>query len=127
MTTGIQFGMLQTVKAKGLNATGPNASQQKQNAQKAESVFQEYEQYKTQLAQAEQNGGETGATQGNTFAQTNMSVDDLQAKMDECVSEFNQYYTAMNNDKEAKPEQRNGENEDDKNKVKPKEFGSMMA
>ena len=92
----IEFGMLQSIKAKGLAAKGPQANQQKINADKAQTVFEQYEQYKTQLAQAEQNGGETGSTSNVAFGSTSMSVEDLQAKMEECENEFKQYYAIMN-------------------------------
>ena len=79
----IEFGMLQAIKAKGLQAKGPNANQQKANIDKAQSVFDEYEQYKTQLAQANENGGETGSTTNMAFGATSMSVSELEAKMTE--------------------------------------------
>lgn len=122
----IEFGMLQAIKAKGLQAKGPNANQQKANIDKAQSVFDEYEQYKTQLAQANENGGETGSTTNMAFGATSMSVSELEAKMTECENEFKQYYAAMNEKPETQPQQ-GSENEDEKNKVKPKEFGGLMA
>lgn len=122
----IEFGMLQSIKAKSLTAQGPQAGQQRANAANAENVFDEYNKYKEQLAQAEQNGGETGSTSNVAFGSTSMSVDELQAKMTECENEFKQYYAMMNEISEAKPQQ-GIENEDDKNKVKPKEFGGLMA
>ena len=122
----IEFGMLQSIKANGLQASGPKANQQKANIDKAQTVFEQYEQYKTQLAQAEQNGGETGSTTANAFGSTSMSVDELQTKMAECEKEFKQYYAVMNEQQDAKPQQ-GGQNEDDKNKVQPKEFGGLMA
>ena len=42
----IEFGMLQSIKAKGLAAKGPQTNQQKINADKAQTVFEQYEQYK---------------------------------------------------------------------------------
>lgn len=124
----IQFGMLQQLKAKGLKAQGANAGQQKLNVNNAESVFQQYEQYKTQLAEAEQNGGQTGGSTGTAFGSTSLSVDELNAKMTELESEFNKYYTAMNDMPGEKPDNGDSkENDDEKNKLKPKEFGSMMA
>lgn len=121
----IEFGMLQSIKAKSLSAKGANANQMKVNAEKAQSVFDEYDKYKTQLAQAEQNGGETGSTTNVAFGSTSMSVDELQSKMTQCENEFKQYYAMMNEQPEQQLPQ--GENEDDKNKVKPKEFGGLMA
>ena len=122
----IEFGMLQAIKAKGLSAQGPQAGQQRANVANAETVFEQYNQYKEQLAQAEQNGGETGSTSNVAFGSTSMSVDELQSKIQDCENEFKQYYAMMNETPEAKPQQ-GGENEDEKNKVKPKEFGSLMA
>lgn len=122
----IEFGMLQSIKAKGLNSKGAQANVQKANLDKAQNVFDEYEKYKTQLAQAQENGGETGSSTNVAFGSTSMSVEELQAKMTECENEFKQYYAVMNEQPEAK-QQPAGENEDDKNKVKPKEFGSLMA
>ncbi len=122
----IEFGMLQSIKAKGLAAKGPQANQQKINADKAQTVFEQYEQYKTQLAQAEQNGGETGSTTNVAFGSTSMSVEDLQAKMEECENEFKQYYAIMNEQPQAQ-QQPAGKNEDEKNKIPPKEFGGLMA
>ncbi len=122
----IEFGMLQSIKAKSMAAKGPQAGQQRANATNAENVFEQYNQYKEQLAKAEQNGGETGSSSNVAFGSTSMSADELQAKMTECENEFKQYYAMMNETPDAKPQQ-GGENEDDKNKVKPKEFGSLMA
>lgn len=122
----IEFGMLQSIKAKGLGAKGPDANKQKANIDKAQNVFEEYEKYKTQLGQAQQNGGETGSSSNVAFGSTSMSVSELQTKMTECENEFKQYYALMNEQQDAKPQQ-NGENEDDKNKIKPKEFGGLMA
>lgn len=121
----IEFGMLQSIKAKSLSAKGANANQMKVNAEKAQSVFDEYDKYKTQLAQADQNGGETGSTTNVAFGSTSMSVDELQSKMTQCENEFKQYYAMMNEQPENQAPQ--GENEDDKNKVKAKEFGGLMA
>lgn len=124
----IKFGMLQQLKAKSMGAQGGNAAQVKLNTSNAETVFQQYEKYKVQMAEAEQNGGETASTTTMTFGNTSMSVSELQAKMDECVEEFNKYYMAMNDVQGEKPQEgANPENKDEKNKVKPKEFGSMMA
>ena len=122
----IEFGMLQAIKAKSMSAQGPQASQQRANANSAQTIYDEYNQYKEQLAQAEQNGGETGSSSNVAFGSTSMSVDELQLKIEECENEFKQYYAMMNDTPEAKPQQ-GGESEDDKNKVKPKEFGSLMA
>ena len=124
----IKFGMLQKLKAKSMGAQGGNAAQVKLNASNAETVFQQYEKYKAQMAEAEQNGGETAGATSMPFGNTSMSVAELQAKMDECVEEFNKYYMAMNDVQGEKAGQgANPENKDEKNKVKPKEFGSMMA
>ncbi len=122
----IEFGMLQAIKAKSMSAQGPQAAQQRANANSAQSIYDEYNQYKEQLAQAEQNGGETGSSSNVAFGSTSMSVDELQLKIEECENEFKQYYAMMNETPEAKPQQ-GGENEEEKNKVKPKEFGSLMA
>ena len=122
----IEFGMLQAIKAKSMSAQGPQASQQRAKANEAQSIYDEYNQYKEQLAQAEQNGGETGSSSNVAFGSTSMSVDELQLKIEECENEFKQYYAMMNETPEAKPQQ-GGENEEEKNKVKPKEFGSLMA
>lgn len=123
----IEFGMLQSIKAKSLaGAKGPQANQFKANAANAQNVFDEYNKYKEQLAQAEQNGGETGSSSNVAFGSTSMSVDELQAKMTECENEFKQYYAMMNEKPEAQAPQ-GGENEDDKNKIQPKEFGGLMA
>ena len=124
----IKFGMLQQLKSKSMNAQGGNSSQVKLNASNAENIFQQYEQYKKQMTDAEQNGGETASTTAMPFGNTSMSVSELQAKMDECVEEFNKYYMAMNDIQGEKTQQgANPENKDEKNKIKPKEFGSMMA
>lgn len=122
----IEFGQLQSIKAKGLMAKGAQANQQKANIEKAQSVFEEYEKYKSQLGQAQENGGETGSTTSVAFGSTSMSVSELEAKMAECENEFKQYYATMNDKSDTKPEQ-SGENEDEKNKVKPKEFSGLMA
>ena len=122
----IEFGMLQAIKAKSMSAQGPQAAQQRAKANEAQSIYDEYNQYKEQLAQAEQNGGETGSSSNVAFGSTSMSVDELQLKIEDCENEFKQYYAMMNETPEAKPQQ-GGENEEEKNKVKPKEFGSLMA
>lgn len=124
----IKLGMLQQLKSKSMNAQGGNSSQVKLNASNAENIFQQYEQYKKQMTDAEQNGGETASTTAMPFGNTSMSVSELQAKMDECVEEFNKYYMAMNDIQGEKTQKgANPENKDEKNKIKPKEFGSMMA
>lgn len=124
----IKFGMLQQLKSKSMGAQGANSASAKLNVSNAESVFKQYEKYKTQMAEAEQNGGETASNTAMPFGNTSMSVSELQSKMDECVEEFNKYYMAMNDVQGEKPQQgANPENKDEKNKIKPKEFGSMMA
>ena len=123
----IEFGMLQSIKAKGFAAKGVNANQLKQNVSKAESVFDEYEAYKNQLATAENNGGETGSTTNVAFGSTSMSADEIQSKMEELEKEFEKYYTAMNQQTEAKPQENAGESKEEKEKVQPKNFGGLMA
>lgn len=122
----IEFGMLQAIKAKGLNAKGPQAAQLQQKAAKAEDIFTQAKNTESQIAQAEQNGGETGSSTTMAFGQTSMSVGDLQAQLVQHETEFKNLYATVNNQPiEQQPQA--GENEDDKNKVKPKEFGGLMA
>jgi hypothetical protein len=87
----IKFGMLQQLKSKSMGAQGANSASAKLNVSNAESVFKQYEKYKTQMAEAEQNGGETASNTAMPFGNTSMSVSELQSKMDECVEEFNKY------------------------------------
>lgn len=122
----IEFGMLQTIKAKGLNAKGPQAAQLQQNVAKAEDIFTQAKNTESQIAQADQNGGETGSSTSTAFGETSMSVSDLQAQLAQYETEFNNLYAIVNN-QPAEQQPQAGENEDDKNKVKPKEFGGLMA
>lgn len=122
----IEFGMLQAIKAKGLNAKGPQASQLQQKIAQAEDIFTQAKNTESQIAQAEQNGGETGSTTSMAFGQTSMSVGDLQSQLAQYETEFKNLYATVNNQPTEQQPQA-GENEDDKNKVKPKEFGGLMA
>ena len=122
----IEFGMLQTIKAKSLNATGPKAAQLQQNAAKAEDIFTQAKNTESQIAQANDNGGETGSSTSMAFGQTSMSVEDLQAQLAQYETEFKNLYATINN-QPAEQQPQAGENEDDKIKVKPKEFGGLMA
>lgn len=122
----IEFGMLQQIKAKNITANGSQGGQSAQTITKAENIFQEYEQYKTQLTQAEQNGGETGSTSNMAFGTPSMSVAELEVKMAECEAEFAKYYAIMNQSAEPQPTG-SPENKDDKNKIPPKNFSGLMA
>lgn len=122
----IEFGMLQSIKAKGLNAKGPQAAQLQQKVAQAEDIFTQAKNTESQIAQANDNGGETGTTTAMAFGQTSMSVDDLQAQLTQYETEFAKLYATVNN-QPAEQQPQAGENEDDKNKIKPKEFGGLMA
>ena len=119
-----KLNLLKTVAAKVSNA---NKQQFNVNIKEASNIFQEYEQYKKQLASAEENGGTTESTSNTTFGSPAMSVTELQAKMADCEAEFNKYYAIINETKPNKSDSPTGENKDEKNKIKSKEFGGLMA
>lgn len=121
----IEFGMLQQIKAKTYKANIQN-NNSASNITKAENVFEKYEQYKIQLAQAEQNGGATESTTSYAFGTPSMSVAELEAKMAECEAEFAQYYAIMNEQSNTQPTV-SPENKDEKNKIPPKGFSGLMA
>ena len=123
----IEFGMLQSIKAKGLAAKGANVNQIRQNVSKAQSIFDEYNNYKNQLVSAQDNGGATVSTTNVAFGSASVSADDIQSKMQELEKEFKKYYTAMNQQTEAKPKETQGESKEEKEKVQPKNFGGLMA
>lgn len=123
----IQFGMLQDIKAKAMAATGANAHTIKSSASSAESVFNEYKIYEAQADGAQSNGGSTTGTSSAAFGSVSMSVDELEAKMAALEEEFARYYAIVNESSSGTNNNPQPENEDDKNKIKPKQFGSMMA
>jgi len=121
----IEFGMLQQIKTQSLIKSSQGA-QIKQTATMAESVFDEYEKYKSQLAQANENGGATPSTTNTAFGSPAMSVAELEAKMAECEAKFAEYY-AIVNDQTGTTLTGSPENKDDKNKIQQKNFSGLMA
>lgn len=120
--TSVQFGMLQKLK-----------TQDFQGNQQAKSIQQElntqadiFTDAKAAYEKAETNG--TDGSQGSTgaFSQPAMSIEELEAKMNEEQEKLEKLMAALTEQADKKPEG-GAPNEDDKNKVKPKEFGGLMA
>lgn len=120
--TSVQFGMLQKLKTQDFKGNNQARSiQQELNTQS--NVFDEA---KAAYEKAATNGSEgTHATTG-AFAQTSMSVEELETKMNEEQEKLERLMATLSEQSDNKPEAA-PENEDDKNKVKPKEFGGLMA
>ena len=125
-TMSINSTKLLTLKNHANKVSGPQAQVVKENYAKASNIFEEYEKYKAQLSTAEANGGATQSSVGVAFGSASISVEELQAQIINCETKFNEYYAVVNeipanNNNPSTP------NEDDKNKVKPKEFGGFLA
>lgn len=120
--TSVQFGMLQKLKTQDFKGNNQARSiQQELNTQS--NVFDEA---KTAYEKANTNGSDgTQATTG-AFAQTSMSVEELEDKMNEEQEKLEKLMAALSGETDKKTES-TPENDDEKNKVKPKEFGGLMA
>ena len=55
-----------------------------------------------------------------------MSVEELETKMNQEQEKLEKLMQTLNQEAEKKPEN-NTQNEDEKNKIQPKQFGSLMA
>ena len=122
MSAQVQFGQLSKLKAMVLNKNTHAQSIQKELQSQATIFEQAQQAYEA----AAQNGEGTQATTG-TFAQSAMSVDELQAEMDKQQEKLEKLMTQLQPEADKANNQPQGENEDEKNKVKPKQFGSLMA
>ncbi len=122
MTTGVQFGMLQKLKTMDVK----NNPQAKSIQQEIKSQADIFTQAKSDYEQVEKAGEQGSQATSGAFAQTSMSVEELEQKMNVEQEKLERLMQTMTQETEKKPEN-NAPNEDDKNKVKPKEFGSLMA
>lgn len=122
MAPQVQFGQLSKLKAMDLKKN-PQAQSIQKELQSQATIF---EQAKQAYETAAQNGEGTQATTG-AFAQSAMSVDELQAEMDKQQEKLEKLMTQLQPEADKANNQPQGENEDEKNKVKPKQFGSLMA
>ena len=122
MAPQVQFGQLSKLKAMDLKKN-PQAQSIQKELQSQATIF---EQAKQAYETAAQNGEGTQATTG-AFAQSAMSVDELQAEMDKQQENLEKLMTQLQPEADKANNQPQGENEDEKNKVKPKQFGSLMA
>ncbi len=120
--TSVQFGMLQKLRTQDFqNNPQAKSIQQELNTQ-ADIFTQAKSDYdKVAASGAEGSQGSTGA-----FTQPSMSVEELETKMNEEQEKLEKLMAALTQETEKKPETE-APNEDDKNKVKPKEFGGLMA
>ena len=122
MTAGVQFGMLQKLKTQDFS-TNPQAKSIQQELKSQADIFTQAKSEYDKVAQSGEEG--TQATSG-AFAQTSMSVEELETKMNEEQEKLEKLMQTLSKEAEKKPEN-NAPNEDDKNKVQPKQFGSLMA
>ena len=122
MSAQVQFGQLSKLKAMDLKKN-PQAQSIQKELQSQATIFEQAQQA---YEAAAQNGEGTLATTG-AFAQSAMSVDELQAEMDKQQEKLEKLMTQLQPEADKANNQPQGENEDEKNKVKPKQFGSLMA
>ena len=120
--TSVQFGMLQKLKTMDIQ----NNPQAKSIQQELKSQADIFTQAKSNYEQVAKSGEEGSQATSGAFGQTSMSVEELEQKMNEEQEKLERLMQAMTRETEKKPENE-APNEDDKNKVKPKEFGSLMA
>lgn len=120
--TSVQFGMLQKLKTMDVQ-NNPQARIIQQELRTQADIFTEAKNAHDAVASS----GEEG-TQGTSgaFTQPSMSVEELETKMIEEQEKLERLMAALTEQTEAKPKN-DTPNEDDKNKVKPKEFGGLMA
>ena len=122
MSAQVQFGQLSKLKAMDLKKN-PQAQSIQKELQSQATIFEQAQQA---YEAAAQNGEGTQATTA-AFAQSAMSVDELQAEMDKQQEKLEKLMTQLQPEADKANNQPQGENEDEKNKVKPKQFGSLMA
>ena len=122
MSAQVQFGQLSKLKAMKMKKN-PQAQSIQKELQSQATIFEQAQQA---YEAAAQNAEGTQATTG-AFAQSAMSVDELQAEMDKRQEKLEKLMTQLQPEADKANNQPQGENEDEKNKVKPKQFGSLMA
>ena len=111
--------MLQAIKTKNIQ-NNPKAAQLQAQFNQQLTVFQEAEQaYKT----AESNNGEP-MTAG-AFAQVPMSIEELEAKMNEEQLKLERLMTAFNTETDKKVD--TTPTKEDKNKIQPKQAFTSLA
>lgn len=115
----IKFGMLQNAKASEIKAA--KAGTQGAQIGKAEDIFSQYKNYLSQV-EAQQGGSTDG---GNNNYET--SVQEMENLINAKVEEFNNYYAIINESEGPTKKQPDAPNEDDKNKIPPKNFSGLMA
>lgn len=120
--SNVQFGMLQKLR-----------TQEFQGNQQAKSIQTElnsqlniFDEAKNAYEKASTNDTEGSQGSNGAFTQPTMSVEELETKMNEEQEKLEKLMNALSQEADKKPDT-SGENEDDKNKVKPKEFGGLMA
>lgn len=122
MSATVQFGMLQRLKTQDFKNNTQAQGLQTELKNQISIFDQAKEAYDKVNGQGEQGvQASTGA-----FTQPSMSVNELENTMNEEQEKLEKLMTALTQEAE-KDNTPQGENEDDKNKVKPKQFGGMMA
>ena len=122
MTQGVSFGMLQKLKTQDFQKN-PQAKSIQQELKTQSDIFTEAKESYEKVAQ---NGDEGSQGTTGAFAQTSMSVEELETKMNQEQEKLEKLMQTLNQEAEKKPEN-NTQNEDEKNKIQPKQFGSLMA
>ncbi|MBS4760005.1 MAG: hypothetical protein KHX03_04835 [Clostridium sp.] len=124
MSTNVQFGMLQRIKTQDLK-NNPKLQNLQTEIKTQTDIFT---QAKEDYDKASQNDNQGGTVQAQTFSTPTMSVDELEEKMNEAQEKLEKLQATLAQETGGKQDNTNGpENEDEKNKVKPKSFGNMMA
>ena len=122
MTQGVSFGMLQKLKTQDFQ-NNPQAKSIQQELKTQSDIFTEAKESYEKVAQ---NGDEGSQGTTGAFAQTSMSVEELETKMNQEQEKLEKLMQTLNQEAEKKPEN-NTQNEDETNKIQPKQFGSLMA
>lgn len=122
MAPSVQFGMLQKLKTMDFQ-NNPQAKSIQQELKTQSDIFTEAKESYEKVAQ---NGDEGSQATTGAFAQTSMSVEELENKMNTEQEKLERLMQTLTQETEKKPDN-SCANEDDKNKVKPKQFGSLMA
>lgn len=123
MSGQVQFGKLSQLKAIELKK-----NPQAQNLQKElQSQLTIFEQAKEAYETAEQSGDTGTQPSSGAFAQTSMSVAELEHTMNEEQEKLENLMASLEKASDKDQPQKQGEDDDEKNKVKPKEFNSFMA
>ncbi len=120
--TSVQFGMLQ--KLKTLDLTGNQQAKSIQQELNTQSDI--FTDAKNAYEKATTNGSEGSQGSTGAFSQPSMSVEELENKMIEEQEKLEKLMAALTEQTDKKQEP-SAPDKDEKNKVKPKEFGGLMA